>query len=163
MRWSSFIGAGLVVAASGCGGAARPADTPAASDMPADSQPASSPVAEEPPSSTGSDAEAPEVRGEAEEQLPRGGLSDDVADLYEQFRRAETALLDAGRACSRACRALRSMQRATRRMCELASTPAEEHRCDDARRRYRKARDRVRVTCQVCPEGPALDGALDPG
>jgi len=94
--------------------------------------------------------------GEAED-MP--GSWDDEADFLERFRTAEAELLAAGNACSRACRALRSMQRAADRFCALSTTEEERRRCDDVRDRYRRARERVRDACGSCPGGPVLNDA----
>ena len=61
--------------------------------------------------------------------------------------------------CARACRALASMERATAELCSLegAEGPAGAPRCEDARQRLRSARDRVRLACGSCSNGPSVE------
>lgn len=59
-------------------------------------------------------------------------------------------------ACGDACRALASMERAVRTVCDLVS-PEERGRCDDAAGRLRNARKRVRDACGTCAAGPSTD------
>jgi len=80
-----------------------------------------------------------------------------VRGLIEDFVVAEAALLASGASCFEACRALRSMQRATARLCELAGDQREQQRCELAEARYRAARERVRSVCSVCQGGPSLE------
>jgi hypothetical protein len=72
------------------------------------------------------------------------------ADLDRAERELEASTGD----CAAACRALGSMERATRHLCDLvASSPEDAPRCDDAQRKVRAARDHVRSTCGACPGG----------
>ncbi len=72
------------------------------------------------------------------------------ADLDRAERELEASTGD----CAAACRALDSMERATRHLCDLvASSPDDAPRCDDAQRKIRTAREHVRATCGVCPRG----------
>jgi hypothetical protein len=50
--------------------------------------------------------------------------------------------------CTRACKALASMERAADGLCEL--TGDGDDRCESARERLRAARELVRRTCSVC-------------
>jgi hypothetical protein len=59
--------------------------------------------------------------------------------------------------CRNACRALGSMDRAAGKLCELVAGSNDAPRCDDAKRRLYSARDKVRETCQRCPDGPSVD------
>jgi hypothetical protein len=68
-------------------------------------------------------------------------------------RELEAAMSD----CSSACRALASLERATVRLCDLAEQPDDVQRCEDAKKKLRSARDRVRTTCTSCPGGPSVD------
>jgi hypothetical protein len=77
--------------------------------------------------------------------------------LIEDFSVAEAAVLNAGADCSNACRALRSMQRATARLCSIAANDEERDRCKAAQERVRNARERVRSSCGQCSGGPSLD------
>lgn len=54
--------------------------------------------------------------------------------------------------CRNACRALGSMDRATGRLCNLAQSTDDRHRCDDAKTRVQSARVRVKSTCGTCPD-----------
>ena len=90
---------------------------------------------------------------------PWGGATADEREqgLLDDFLVAEAALMSSGPACGDACRALRSMQRATVRLCAMASDNEEQERCRNAETRYRSARERVRSLCGQCQEGPSLD------
>lgn len=61
-----------------------------------------------------------------------------------------------GSACGDACRALASMERAARTVCDLVA-PDERARCDDAVARLKGARKRVRDACGACANGPTTD------
>jgi len=64
--------------------------------------------------------------------------------------------LSGASSCGDACRALASMERAARTVCDLVS-PEERGRCDDAAARLRAARRRVRDACGTCANGPTTD------
>lgn len=59
--------------------------------------------------------------------------------------------------CQTACRALDSMDRATGRLCGLASSREERRSCDDAKATVVATRQRVQASCSSCPGGPTLD------
>ncbi len=64
--------------------------------------------------------------------------------------------------CSTACRSLGSMERAVHVVCEL-TRDGDHARCDEARKKLRDARERVRNGCGVCEGGPRTDAsAPDP-
>ena len=67
-----------------------------------------------------------------------------------EIKQAEIELTQAGSDCSRACKALASMERATAHLCSVVSTPDDQHSCDDARQKLQSSRDRVRSTCGEC-------------
>lgn len=66
------------------------------------------------------------------------------------LKQAEIALGQAGSDCSRACKALASMERATDHLCGVVSTPDEQKQCDEARDKLKSSKDRVRSTCGEC-------------
>ena len=68
-----------------------------------------------------------------------------------ELARAQADLEAASSDCTAACRALASMERATRHLCELAADPEDQGRCNDARQRLLAARERVRSACGTCP------------
>lgn len=80
-----------------------------------------------------------------------------VRVLLDDFLVAESALMASASTCVDACRALRSMQRAARGLCDLAESRADRQRCEAAEARYRAARQRVRSACERCDGGPSLD------
>lgn len=61
--------------------------------------------------------------------------------------------------CATACRALASLERATNRLCSLAEEEADRQRCEDARAKLKSSRERVKIACSVCPQGPNLDAS----
>jgi hypothetical protein len=155
-RIVSALAGALLVAACAAESSKRPAESPAsktpAADFsapaggagaPAQTQPAAPPPAPEP--AQPGYAQPPGGRAAA---LSRAGGDFDVAQ-----RELEVAAGD----CRNACRALGSMDRAAGHLCTLASTTEEGRRCDDAKKRVYTARDRVRSTCGICPEGPTVD------
>ncbi len=73
--------------------------------------------------------------------------------LFEQ----EAMRLDASAAnCDLACRALGSLERAARVVCDL-DQEADHPRCEMARTRLRAARTRVRAACGQCSGGTTTD------
>lgn len=142
MRLVTFAIAVASVAALGAcgGGSAPPAAAPSQKSAPAgqdgDGVTDSSEAA---PTTTGVAPETTSVRARAAR-----------ADLDRAERELEASTGD----CAAACRALGSMERATRHLCDLVtSSPEDAPRCDDAQRKVRAARDHVRSTCGVCPNG----------
>lgn len=77
--------------------------------------------------------------------------------LWRELWSAEAAALDTGSSCADACRALRSMQRAAAKLCELADNDDAQQRCRVAETRVRAARERVRLACSRCDGGPSLE------
>ncbi len=67
-----------------------------------------------------------------------------------EIKQAEIELTQAGSDCTRACKALASMERATAHLCSVVITPDEQQSCDDARQKLQSSRDRVRTTCGEC-------------
>jgi hypothetical protein len=142
-RFVTFAIAVASIAALGAcgGGSAPPAATPSQkttvpADQDGDGIIDSTDAA---PTSTGVSPETTNVRARAAR-----------ADLDRAERELEASTGD----CAAACRAHGSMERATRHLCDLvASSPEDAPRCDDAQRKVRAARDHVRSTCGVCPNG----------
>lgn len=99
-------------------------------------------------------ATPPPTMGSLGETAPIG---DRAHAVLEDFLVAEAALMASGASCFDACRALRSMQRAAAKLCEMASSGSEHQRCDAAESRYRAARERVRGACGQCAGGPSLE------
>jgi hypothetical protein len=65
----------------------------------------------------------------------------------DELNRAESQIAAAPKDCMSACRALASMERAAKSLCDLGG--ADE--CSQARARVEAARDRVRSSCGSCP------------
>ncbi|MET0595527.1 MAG: hypothetical protein ABW133_22700 [Polyangiaceae bacterium] len=56
--------------------------------------------------------------------------------------------------CARACRALESMERAMRQVCELARSPDERRECTSAGEQVNSARTKVQNACGACAGKP---------
>ena len=56
--------------------------------------------------------------------------------------------------CARACRALESMERAMRQVCELARSPEERRECTSAGEQVNSARTKVQNSCGACAGKP---------
>jgi hypothetical protein len=136
----SCVVAALVIAAlAGCGGGNAPPASPAQKSAPV--------YDHDGDGVTDQDAVAPNATGAPETTTVRARAR---ADLDRAERELEASTGD----CAAACRALGSMERATRHLCDLvASSPEDAPRCDDAQRKVRAARENVRSTCGVCPGG----------
>ena len=67
-----------------------------------------------------------------------------------EMKQAEIELSQAGSDCSRACKALASMERATDHLCGVVTTPEEQQQCDEAREKLKSSKDRVRSSCGEC-------------
>jgi hypothetical protein len=83
--------------------------------------------------------------------------SAEKAEAQMQVQRAWDELESSGSSCTTACRALGSLERATARLCDLAEADEDKQRCEDAKKKLRSARDRVRAACTTCPGGPSVD------
>lgn len=75
-------------------------------------------------------------------------LSQASAEMETSQRELDVA----GGDCQNACRALGSLDRAAGHLCGLARASDEVSRCEDAKARVHRARDKVRSTCGSCPE-----------
>jgi hypothetical protein len=155
---SRFVLCGLALALPMCGGgmpepAAAPTKAPATAAPPPASPgypagavapapaDASSVAPEAPPSPAAPAAES--ITQEFTRRVP-------VAEARSELARAEAALEASANDCAAACRALASMSRAVDHLCALVSSPDDQRRCDDAKRRMASARERVRQTCGAC-------------
>ncbi|MDB4992961.1 MAG: hypothetical protein JWM74_393 [Myxococcaceae bacterium] len=134
------IAVASIAAIGACGGGAPPPASPAQKSVPADQDgDGITDSTDAAPSTTSVRPETTSVRARAAR-----------ADLDRAERELEASTGD----CAAACRALGSMERATRHLCDLVgSSPEDAPRCDDAQRKVRAARDHVRSTCGVCPNG----------
>ena len=88
-------------------------------------------------------------------QVLRSGLQ--LSDAFQSLDKAEADLQSRPSDCANACRALASMEKATVELCTLAGEGDDATHCADARRRLLSARDRVRLSCGGCPDGPSVD------
>lgn len=148
-----FVVLGFAGAVCVCSCGARPESPPPAT-------PAGAP-AEQAPGGEGAEKkelEAPATKTapeatESQTQAPSAALTRARGD----FDRAERELRASAGDCAMACRALGSMERAAAHLCELASSPADRTRCDEAKQKVLSARARVRNTCGSCSGGPSLD------
>jgi hypothetical protein len=89
---------------------------------------------------------------------PAGVIAPDtVGGIEMDLVTAERALEASTGSCMSACRALGSMDRATGRLCSLASSPEDTRTCDESKTKLVAARERVRASCTSCPGGPTVD------
>lgn len=103
-----------------------------------------------------SEKENPSTGGAISGQLPVLPREVQIANatllLEHEFLQLQASLST----CENACRVLASMERATRVLCSL--TQGEERvRCEDARKRLKEARSRVRDACKECSNGVNTD------
>lgn len=77
--------------------------------------------------------------------------------LWVEFERVDREVALSTGDCATACRALGSLERAAKRVCEGSAQLGEAARCGDAMRRLRDARGRVRSACTRCADGPSTD------
>lgn len=148
----------LAALAGACGGSkdASPARAPSNNDV--------TPSSTHAPAGPGGDS-AQEPKGGFAPPPPAptagmpGGMDRDAARVQarDALARAERELETSTSDCATACRALGSLERATSRLCQLAESPDDRRRCEDAQKKLGSARDRVKQTCSVCPGGPTLD------
>jgi hypothetical protein len=82
-----------------------------------------------------------------------------MAEARRELAEAEKGLEMASGSCVVACRALGSMDSATRRLCDLASAPEETRMCTESKSQLAQARARVREACGSCPAGPTVGPA----
>lgn len=127
-----------------------PASFAAPPPPPAPASPAAEPSS--PPSSTAPGARATEKKLDGKDKDSGAGdaLSQALAELELWSRSVELSLSS----CEMACRALGSMERAAKQVCVLSD---DRQRCDDATRRLREARARVRASCGECRGGPTTE------
>jgi hypothetical protein len=77
--------------------------------------------------------------------------------LWVEFERFDREVALSTNDCATACRALASLERAAKRVCEGAAQLGEGGRCGEATKRLREARGRVRSACTRCVGGPSTD------
>lgn len=80
--------------------------------------------------------------------------SSTIARVRLSEARRELEIATSERDCARACRALESMERAARQVCELARSPEERRECTSAGEQVDKARSRVQSACGGCSQNP---------
>jgi hypothetical protein len=71
-------------------------------------------------------------------------------EAVDSFDRAATELATAGADCVKACKALRSMERSSERICELNQPMDPGERCRKAKQRVDAAREALRSRCDNC-------------
>lgn len=150
MACALVAGAWLALGA-GCGGAAKDASPSAM----APSNAGGAQKSEMAPS-TGYPPPAPTPQATAPPGVPGPGAQR-RAEAAADLERAERELSASNSDCASACRALASLERATVLLCDLAEQPDDVQRCDDAKKKLRTARDRVKSTCSSCPGGPSVE------
>ena len=147
--------AGLLLA--GCGGAAGgPPRAPGEKSV----EPGAAPSPQQAPPAAGQPGYAPPPAATAAPTAPkfaeppgeafgpeRGDGSRALDQAVDDFDRAATELAAAASDCSRACKALGSMRRASDRICSLDPGKAAGGRCRRARERVTSAEARVRERC----------------
>jgi len=167
-----IAGAGVAAVVAGCAAPSpksaaesAPAQYPAqgygyGASQPAANQPAPAPATQAPESTQSEKpVPAPLKKGEPPGS-PSGGAPARAAELRTAASTVESSQREldvAAGDCRNACRALGSMDRATGRLCELASGGDEVRRCEDARRSVYTARDRVKATCGDCQGSPSVE------
>ncbi len=102
-----------------------------------------------------------------EPQQPQGGAAPSpgapelhaaaVRSARREVAAAQRELDLAAGDCPGACRALASMERATRHLCDLAAADDERTQCEDAKAAVQKSRARLKSSCGTCPGGPSLE------
>ncbi len=144
------------IALAGVAGCGMAAPMPARAPAPPAAEVATAPPPPPPPvvaaSPPGSFAlNAPSAQAEPEER--RSAALRASADLVTAARELEAST----GSCTAACRALGSMDRATGRLCGLASTREDARVCEESKAKLVAARERVRSACGSCPGGPTVD------
>jgi hypothetical protein len=143
----------LLFVASACATSKRGSETPASKSVPTED---AAPAGAAPPPAVAPATPQPSQPGAGYGAAP-SGLSAAMAQASGEVEAAQRELDVAAGDCRNACRALRSMDRATGRLCSLGVSTEEIRRCSDAKSRLLHARDKVRSTCGTCPDGPSLD------
>jgi hypothetical protein len=137
---------GVIVA---CGGGAKEARAPESAPSPGYAP--ATPAAQPPPAPPTASAPAGgSVAGQPSREM---AVNQAKGDLDTAQRELDVAAGD----CGAACRALGSMDRAAGHLCGMAQEQGERDRCEDAKTRVRRARDKVKATCGSCPGGPSVD------
>ncbi len=88
-----------------------------------------------------------------DEATPRAG----IAGARMELAGANQAFEASTGNCVAACRALGSMDRATGRLCSLATSQEDARVCDESKARLARAREQVRTACGSCPGGPPVN------
>ena len=141
-------GACVVAACGGSSAGAPASSTPAntGAGAPGQAYPTDVPQGT-PPVSPSSTDEATRPQNGAVQSRPPAQVDTSRVSAREELNRAEAQLFTAQKDCVSACRALASMERAAKSLCDLGG--ADE--CSQARARVEAARDRVRSSCGACP------------
>lgn len=125
-----------------------PAPSPVQQGAPNTAPASVSPDRSEPPRQPSPAAEPPNSDRRREAALRTARSELDIASRELDLATGE---------CGSACRALASMERATGHICNLASDESDRRRCEDAKAKVARARDRIRSSCGTCPDGTSLD------
>ncbi|MEO8801397.1 MAG: hypothetical protein ABI551_26135 [Polyangiaceae bacterium] len=141
-----------------CGGAERPAATPAADSSGAQQESVqSSPAEPSPAEMSDSPQAAPASAGASNDTSKKreAVLRGTRGDLQKALRELDASLGD----CTNACRALVSLEHAAFHLCEMASDAGDQSSCSDAKGRVIHARSQIKASCGTCSNGAPLDSA----
>ncbi len=123
--------------------AAAPPSAGAAAEM--EARDYASSAARPAPAAPSPDVARKEAPAAADPRSPSAGARVRLAEA-----RRELEIATSERDCARACRALDSMERATRQVCELARSPEERRECASAGEQVNQARTKVQNACGAC-------------
>jgi glucose/arabinose dehydrogenase len=172
-RWSPawFLLATVLAACAASPPAASPGAPSAVPNMPAQQQPtAGAPAGQPPPAAYQAGPQgyphpaatyavppgAPTATATISPSAPDRDSMHELAGALFVFESSAREVELSLSSCEAACRALGSMERAARQVCDLARAD-ELPRCQDARGRLREARARVKAACRSCAGGPSLE------
>jgi hypothetical protein len=131
-----------LAALGACGGGMEPSRAPADPAASPGAYPAPTTMMDQPTTVDGAAASLDQAEMELNRAIPTG-----AAPFASPPGQPGATPLSEGDACTIACQALASMQRAASHLCELAG---EGERCDAAKARVQTASDRVQQACPGC-------------
>jgi hypothetical protein len=135
---------------SACGASSAPRSAPAVPAQPANGAAAPAYAAPPPPVATAAPAPGAAEAAPATADAEQHKASKDGASVQLGEARHELSVALGQADCKAACRALASMEKATRQGCEPASSADERDQCQSAEKDLGAAKGRVRAACGAC-------------
>lgn len=144
---AAFVAGSLALGGCGAGGAPKEAEPPPPAYQQQEYPRSEHPASQQQPYGQPGYAPAPTATAQGPMDFSQPPEPNSLAEWEAYFDRNASALATDFQ-CLDACRALQSLERAQKRICEILAEDDPEKRCERARQRVAAAKSRVETQCQ---------------